>query len=190
MRLKINFPHVPTQRHSYLFNRENSLAPLSGCQDRLLREGARLASDQTQRLVKRQKQLKIFMNNAVSPSPVQCKRTFQCQSILLCCSPKSEFHRKGREEKLQQLEGACQKTLTPSSPSLSSVLEIKNWHGESHLHPPELREGRGRGVKGREVEGERDKWIGPAVNSAPRLCSSPKSWKKRREKDLQLDVLS
>lgn len=70
MRPKINFPHVPTQRHSYLFNRENSLAPLSGCQDRLLRKGARLASDQTQRLVKRQKQLKIFMNNAVSPSPV------------------------------------------------------------------------------------------------------------------------
>lgn len=58
--------------------------------------------------------------------------------ILLCCSPKSGFHRKGREEKLQQLGVACQKTLTPSSPGLSSLAENKNCHSKSHLHPVKI----------------------------------------------------
>lgn len=66
------------------------------------------------------------------------------------------------------------------------MLEIKNWHSESHLHPPELREGRGRGVRDREV--------GVRQMDGPRLLvdslgftGQPKAG-KRREKNLQLDA--
>lgn len=65
-------------------------------------------SDQTQRLVKRQKQLKVFMNNAAPPilpqSPPPSSQLSvvqapdQCPTTLLCCSPKSEFHRKAKKK--------------------------------------------------------------------------------------------
>lgn len=103
--------------------------------------------DQTQRLVKRQKELEIFMNNTVRLSSGQSGRPFQYySSTLFSYLLELGFYRikKKEKEKIQQLEVACQKTLTHSSPSLSNGLKIKNDHAKFHLRPSFLHwEGRG-----------------------------------------------
>lgn len=91
--------------------------------------------DPTQRLVKRQKELEIFMNNTVRLSSVQRGHPFQYRSTLFSYLHELGFCRTKKREKIQQLEVACQKTLTHSLPSLSNGLKIENDHGKLQLHP-------------------------------------------------------
>lgn len=69
------------------------------------------------------------------------------------------------------------------------MLEIKNGHSESHLHPPELQEGEGGGVRDRGVKRERQMDRPRQLTVPLGFAVHPKAG-KRRGKDLQLDVLA